>query len=270
MFRKQKADETLQDYIQYFIDQTEIALGHHPIDVTEYIYYVLFSEGLYNSHLKRKVQGEITQYYLNKEKSLNNNDPVLHKNGDRNDTGYIIINNVASDKTVNNEVSQLLCDHCINEINLHQPVDERYPPGGYQGYFYRCGQWGHMVRSSSEHTNILSDSVHHEKEIPHTVSPAPKRASSQSAFPPRTAFEKGKDYSIMRVGKSLLTQIKEDNFILGDTLSDELNNQVNEVAEQNVLLTKASRPTTLAGYRNYATSKNKQVTPASAQKHTFL
>ena len=25
MFRKQKADETLQDYIQYFIDQTETA-----------------------------------------------------------------------------------------------------------------------------------------------------------------------------------------------------------------------------------------------------
>ena len=44
MFRKQKADETLQDYIQYFINQTETALGHHPIDVTEYIYYVLFSQ----------------------------------------------------------------------------------------------------------------------------------------------------------------------------------------------------------------------------------
>ena len=53
MFRKQKADETLQDYIQYFIDQTETALGHHPIDVTEYIYHVLFSQGLYSSHLKR-------------------------------------------------------------------------------------------------------------------------------------------------------------------------------------------------------------------------
>ena len=57
MFRKQKADETLQDYIQYFIDQTETALGHHPIDVTKYIYCILFSQGLYNSHLKRKVQG---------------------------------------------------------------------------------------------------------------------------------------------------------------------------------------------------------------------
>ena len=52
MFRKQKLDETLQDYIQYFIDQTEVALGRHPLDVTEYIYYVLFSQGLYNSHLK--------------------------------------------------------------------------------------------------------------------------------------------------------------------------------------------------------------------------
>ena len=79
MFRKQNADETLQDYIQYFIDQTQTALGHHPIDMTEYIYYVLFSQGLYNSHLKRKVQGttnmkclndafKIAQYYLNKEK----------------------------------------------------------------------------------------------------------------------------------------------------------------------------------------------------------
>ena len=42
MFRKQKADETLQDYIQCFIDQTETALGHHPVDVTKYIYYALF------------------------------------------------------------------------------------------------------------------------------------------------------------------------------------------------------------------------------------
>ena len=74
----------------------------------------------------------------------------------------------------------------------------------------------------------------------------------------------------MRVGKSLLTQIKEDNFILGDTLSDEWSNQVNEVVEQNVLLTKASRPTTSAGYRNYATSRNKQAAPGSVQKCIFL
>ena len=65
MFRKQKADETLQDYIQYFIDQTETALGHHPMDVTKYIYYVLFSQGLYNSHLKRKVQGATNIKCLN-------------------------------------------------------------------------------------------------------------------------------------------------------------------------------------------------------------
>ena len=216
---------------------------------------------------------KIAQYYLNKEKSfecLNNNDPVLCKNGDKNDTGYITINNVASDKTVNNEVLQPLFDHCINEINLHQPVDQRYPPRGYQGFCYSCGQWGHMARSCSKHTNISNDSVHHEKEIPHAVSPTPKMVSSQSSLPPRTAFKKGKDYSVMRVGKSLLTQIKEDNFILGDTLSDELSNLVKEVAEQNVLLTKASRPTTLAGYRNYATSRNKQAAPASAQMHTFL
>ena len=75
---------------------------------------------------------------------------------------------------------------------------------------------------------------------------------------------------MIRVSKSLLTQIKEDNFILGDTLSDELSNQVNEVAEQNVLLTKASRPTTSTGYRNYTTSRSKQTAPASAQKCTFL
>ena len=54
MLRK-KAHETLQDYIQYFIDQTETALGCHPIDMTKYICYVLFSQGLCNSHLKRKV-----------------------------------------------------------------------------------------------------------------------------------------------------------------------------------------------------------------------
>ena len=150
MFRKQKADKTLQDYIQYFINQTETPLDHHPIDVTEYIYYVLFSQGLYNSHLKRKVQEvtnnkclndafKIAQYYLNKEKSfecLNNNDPVLPKNDERNNAGYITINNVASGKPVNNEVSQLLCDHCINEINIQQPVYQRYPPGGYQWYCY--------------------------------------------------------------------------------------------------------------------------------------
>ena len=141
MFRKQKADETLQDYIRHFIDQTETALGHHPMDVTKYIYYVLFSQGLYNSYLKRKVQGatnikclndafKIAQYYLNKEKSfecLNNNDPVLSKNDDKNNAGYITINNVASGKPVSNDVSQLLCDHCVNEINMQQPVDQRYP-----------------------------------------------------------------------------------------------------------------------------------------------
>ena len=27
IFRKQRPDETLQDYIQYFIDQTEVARG---------------------------------------------------------------------------------------------------------------------------------------------------------------------------------------------------------------------------------------------------
>ena len=117
--------------------------------------------------------------------------------------------------------------------------------------------------------NVASNAVPHDREIPHTASLALKRALSQSAFPPRTAFKKGKDYSIMTVGKSLLTQIKEDNFILGDKLSNELSNQINEMAEQNVLLTEPSRPTTSAGYRNYATSRNKQAAPASAQKHIF-
>ena len=129
-----------------------------------------------------------------------------------------------SSKPVNNEVSHPLCDHCINKINMHQPIDQRYPPGGYQGYCYRCGQWGHMARNCGENTNIVSNTIPHNREIAHTVSPVPKKASSQSMFPPRTAFKKGKDYSVMRVSKSLLTQIKEDNFILGDTLSDELSN----------------------------------------------
>ena len=151
------------------------------MDVTEYIYYVLFSQGLYNSNLKRKVQGatnikclndafKIAQYYLNKEKSfkcLNNNDPVLCKNDDRNNAGYITINNVASGKPLNNEVSQLLCNHCINEINMQQPVDQRYPPGGYQGYCYRCGQLGHIARNCGINTNIASDTVHHDREISH-------------------------------------------------------------------------------------------------------
>ena len=162
-----------------------MALGHHPTDVTEYIYYVLFSQGLYNSHLKRKVQGVTNIKCLNdafdasavlpqqgKEfECINNNDPVLHKNDDRNKTGYITINNVASGKPVNNEVSHPLCDHCINEINMHQPVGQRYPPGGHQGYCYRCGQWGHMVRNCGENTNIVNDTIPHNREIAHTVSP---------------------------------------------------------------------------------------------------
>ena len=76
----------------------------------------------------------------------------------------------------------------------------------------------------SKNMNIPSDTVHCDREISHISSPALKRAMSQSAFPPRTAFRKGKDYSVTRVGKSLLTQIKEDNFIPGDTLSNELSN----------------------------------------------
>ena len=154
---------------------------------------------------------------------------------------------------------------------MQQPVDQRYPPGGYQGYCYRCGQWGHMARNCGENTNIASDIVHCDREISHISSPALKRVMSQSAFPPRTAFKKDKDYSIVRVGKSLLTQIKEDNFILGDTLSDELCNQVNEVVEQNVLITKASRPTTSAGYRNYAHPKiNRQPQPLCPKAYLSL
>ena len=42
------------------------------------------------------------------------------------------------------------------------------------------------------------------------------------------------------------------------------------MAEQNFFITKASRLSTSAGYRNYATSRNKLAAPASAQKHTFL
>ena len=56
---------------------------------------------------------KIVQYYLNKEKSfecLNNNDPVLRKNDDRNKASHITINNVASGKPVNNEASHPLCD----------------------------------------------------------------------------------------------------------------------------------------------------------------
>ena len=61
MFRKQMADETLQDYIQYVIDETEIALGCHPIDVTKYIYYVLFSQGLYEKKSARSDQYQMSK-----------------------------------------------------------------------------------------------------------------------------------------------------------------------------------------------------------------
>ena len=57
------------------------------------------------------------------------------------------------------------------------------------------------------------------------------------------------------LGKSLLTQIKEDNFTLGDTLSDEMNNHVNEVAEQNMLITKAARPTISTSYKSYSMAR---------------
>ena len=99
----------------------------------------------------------------------NNNDPALCKNHDGNKTGYITINNVASGKPMKNEVSHLLCDYCVNEINMQQPVDQRYHPGGYQGYCYRCGQWGHMARNCGENTNIVSDTITHDRGVAHTV-----------------------------------------------------------------------------------------------------
>ena len=69
-----------------------------------------------------------------------------------------------------------------------------------------------MARNCGKNMNITNVNVHCDREISHATSLALKRALSQSAFPPRTAFKKGKDYSVTRVGKSLFTQIKEDNF----------------------------------------------------------
>ena len=152
-----------------------MALGQHSIEVTKYIYCVLFSQCLYNSHLKQKVQGatntkclndafKIAQYYLNKEKSfqcLNNNDPVLRKNEDKDKStsGYITINNIGSNDLIQPDVSHPICDHCINEINTHRSTDQRYLPGGYQGYCYRCSQWGHMARNCGDSTSVVSDTT---------------------------------------------------------------------------------------------------------------
>ena len=78
---------------------------------------------------------------------------------------------------------------CINEINMHQPVDQRYPPGGYQGYCYRCGQLGHMTRNCGENMNIVGDTIPHDRDVAHTVSPIPKRALSQPTFPPKNCLQ---------------------------------------------------------------------------------
>ena len=156
-------------------------------------------------------------------------------------------------------------------LMLIDPWIRGTPLGGYQGYCYRCGQWGHMARNCGDSTNVVSDTTqHYHRGNTRQVLTTSDRSLIQTAFPSQTAFEKGKDYSVTRLSKSLLTQIKEDNFILGDALSDELNNHVNEVAEQSMLITKAGRPTVSTSYKSYPTARNRQAAPASAQKCTFL
>ena len=81
-------------------------------------------------------------------------------------------------------VSHPICDHCINEINAHQSMDQRYPPGGYQGYCYRCGQWGHMARNCGDSKKVVSDTTqHHDRENTRQVLTTSDRSLIQIAFP---------------------------------------------------------------------------------------
>ena len=50
---------------------------------------------------------------------------------------------------------------------------------------------------TGENMNIISNTVTHDRDVAHTVSPIPKRTLSQP-FPARSAFKKGKDYSVTR------------------------------------------------------------------------
>ena len=60
LHHKQREDETLQEYIQNFIDLTEMAMGIDPAYITSRIIIFLFITNLYNKDIRRWAASEKT------------------------------------------------------------------------------------------------------------------------------------------------------------------------------------------------------------------
>ena len=39
-----------------------------------------------------------------------------------------------------------LCDHCVHEVNNMLPIHKQLQQQGFDGYCFKCGAYGHMLR----------------------------------------------------------------------------------------------------------------------------
>ena len=272
--KSQKANETLHDYIQRFMDNLEKATkGKMPNQITDEVYRAMFIKGLFNKHIKRKVHDypdvktladafNAARAVRNKLKRYEDIEGIIDSDDDSDSDlskPLTSSNNIVTPQMISQVNMQILdtvmaapCntqfelyDHCVHEVNNMLPIHKQLQQQGFDGYCFKCGAYGHMSRhcdtvipkhaDNQGNVKINIDAKAQMRYIPFT----------NQDFDPKSPVN-AQNYQVTPFGKPKLTQTVQSEYLLGDGHINDFNERINnysqqlsqELSKQNVVIVK--------------------------------
>ena len=272
--KPQRANETLHDYIQRFMDNSQKATkGKTPNQISDEVYRAMFIKGLFNKHIKCKVHDypnvktladafNAARAVRNKLKRYEDVEGIIDSDDDSDSNLSKLLtssNNIATLQMISQVDMQILdavmaapcntqfelCDHYVHEVNNMLPIQKQLQQQGFDGYCFKCGAYGYVSRHCDtvipKHTDdqgnvkINIDAKAQMRYIPFT----------NQDFDPKSPVN-AQNYQVTPFGKPKLTQTVQSEYLLGDRHINDFNERINsysqqlsqELSKQNVVIVK--------------------------------
>ena len=275
--KPQSANETLHNYIQRFMDNSEKATKcKTPDQITDEVYRAMFIKGLFNKHIKCKVHDypnvktladafNAARAVRNKLKRYEDIEGIIDSDDDSDSNlskPLTSSNNIVTPQMISQVDMQILdavmaaphntqfelCDHCVHEVNNMLPIHKQLQQQGFDGYCFKCGAYGHVSRHCDTVIPKCADDQGNVKiNIVNIDAKAQMRyiPFTNQDFNPKSPVN-AQNYQVTPFIKPKLTQTVQSEYLLGDGHINDFNERINsysqqlsqELSKQNVVIVK--------------------------------